>query len=48
VDAYNNGINNVNFTIGPIVSAVPEPSTVVLLAGGLVAMAAAARRRRVS
>ena len=30
----------------PVVGAVPEPSTVVLLAGGLLGVAAAARRRR--
>lgn len=46
-EAYNTGIDNVNFTIGPIGGAVvPEPSTIALVAGGLLMTALGARRRR--
>ena len=48
IEAYNTGIDNVDFTIGPITpgAVVPEPATIVLVAGGLVLTALGARRRR--
>ena len=47
-EAFNTGIDNVDFTIGPITpgAVVPEPATIVLVAGGLALTAIGARRRR--
>jgi PEP-CTERM motif len=42
-DAWNWGLDNLSFTLDP--AAVPEPSTVVLLAGALAALGFARRRR---
>ena len=44
-DAYNVGIDNVNFTSAPTVSAVPEPATLSLFTTGLIGLGFAARRR---
>lgn len=45
IDAYNVGIDNVEFTAGPS-TTTPEPATVGLMGLGLAGIAAAARRRR--
>jgi hypothetical protein len=43
--AYNVGIDNINFSVGPASGVIPEPSTFVLLAGGLAAMVVRRKRR---
>ena len=45
IDAYNVGIDKVNFTSAPTVSAAPEPATLSLFATGLIGLGFAARRR---
>jgi hypothetical protein len=43
-DAYNVGIDNVNFTVSAI--ATPEPASLTLFATGFIALAGVAGRRR--
>jgi hypothetical protein len=46
-DNWDYGIDNISLTVAPIAPAVvPEPATVALLGGGLLALGAGARLRR--
>lgn len=45
-DAFNVGIDNINYTVQPTNGTVPEPTTWLLLASGLVATWAIQRRNR--